>query len=53
MSLLPTRFLAIFLILGLAACQSQQATQPNSGAQQVGESAAPESQAGMDGEFAA
>ncbi|WP_051608983.1 penicillin-binding protein activator [Fodinicurvata fenggangensis] len=53
MSLLPTRFLAIFLILGLAACQSQQATQPDSGAQQVGESAAPESQAGMDGEFAA
>lgn len=52
MSLLPTRLLAIFLILGLAACQSQQATQPDSGAQQVGERTAPESQAGMDGDAA-
>lgn len=39
MSLLPTRFLAIFLILGLAACQTQQATQPDSGAQQPTEAA--------------
>ncbi|MFC4352365.1 penicillin-binding protein activator [Fodinicurvata halophila] len=39
MSLLPTRFLAIFLILGLAACQTQQATQPDSGAQQPEDSA--------------